>query len=473
MLSLSLIMMPSLLLSNSVQANDTLPSNIKQHLPTGSRNSILLQPVNASDLQVTESNRQLFPPASTLKLVTALAAKLALEDSFHYSTQLKKQGSDIIIHFSGDPTLSRNDLKKLLSQLAKTNNNTIKGDLWLDNRAFSGYERAPGWPWDILGVCYSAPSSAITLEHNCVQGSLYSNNNGTTRVHVPKHQPIEVTSKVTAVSRKQQQDKMCDLDLSAGADNHYHLSGCMIKREKPLPLKFAVQDTAQYTSQVITALLQELNIRLTGSIKVGAPNNKAKINTLAQHHSDSLHTLLIKMLQQSDNLIADNLTKTLGAHYFNQPGSFTNGSAAIKAILLEQAQIDLSQAQIVDGSGLSRSNRMSSHQMAQVLRYIWQHDKQLNLVSAMPTAGINGTLRYRPSMRKAPIKGQIMAKSGSLYGSYNMAGFGLDEKGQPSTLFVQFVSDYFPSNSTSNTSNIAPITSFEIDFYQAIIKQSK
>ena len=38
----------------------------------------------------------------------------------------------------------------------------------------------------------------------------------------------------------------------------------------------------------------------------------------------------------------------------------------------------------------------------------------------MPYSGQSGTLKYRKSMRKAPIKGQIIAKSGSLYGSHNM-----------------------------------------------------
>ena len=56
--------------------------------------------------------------------------------------------------------------------------------------------------------------------------------------------------------------------------------------------------------------------------------------------------------------------------------------------------------------------------------------QQLNLIEAMPTSGTNGTLKYRQSMRKAPIQGNIIAKSGSLYGSYNMAGFGLDKKGK-------------------------------------------
>lgn len=111
--------------------------------------------------------------------------------------------------------------------------------------------------------------------------------------------------------------------------------------------------------------------------------------------------------------------------------------------------------------------------MAQVLRYIWENDQQLNLVGAMPTSGTDGTLKYRQSMRKAPIQGNIIAKSGSLYGSYNMAGFGLDKAGNPNSLFVQFVRDYFPEEQDSEKPVEAPITQFERAFYKDVVEFSQ
>lgn len=153
--------------------------------------------------------------------------------------------------------------------------------------------------------------------------------------------------------------------------------------------------------------------------------------------------------------------------------SFNNGTEAIKQILLTKANIDLNKAQLVDGSGLSRNNRMTSQAMAQVLRYIWDNDKQLNLIEAMPISGTNGTLKYRQSMRKAPIQGNIIAKSGSLYGSYNMAGFGLDKAGNPNSLFVQFVRDYFPEEQDPEKPVEAPITQFERTFYKGVVELSQ
>ena len=442
-------------------------------LPVGSNTSLILQSLSGNSNQINTNTDAFYPPASTLKLVTALAAKLELGDDFHYTTSIARSGNDSILSFSGDPTLQRGQLKRLLAQYAKSQSKTINGNLYLDNSAYTGYQRAVGWPWDILGVCYSAPSSAMTLDSNCAQASIYTKDNGSTRVYIPAHYPIDVTTTAATVTRSGQKATQCDLELITTPDNAYKLSGCLIERKKPLPLKFAIQNPEFYTHQVVVSLLKELKIQVIGDVIVGKKTNAEKTTLVASHHSETLPELLDIMLKKSDNLIADNLTKTLGATFYVQPGSFNNGTEAIKQILLTKANIDLSKAQLVDGSGLSRNNRMTSQTMAQVLRYIWDNDQQLNLIEAMPTSGTNGTLRYRQSMRKAPIQGNIIAKSGSLYGSYNMAGFGLDKAGNPNSLFVQFVRDYFPQEQDKKKPVEAPITQFERAFYKYVVEFSQ
>lgn len=444
-----------------------------EKLPDGSSSSLVLQSLNSSNTQLTINSEGYYPPASTLKLVTALAAKLELGDHFHYSTTIHQSGKDAVIQFSGDPTLQRDDLKKLLSQYAKKQSQTIQGNLYLDNSAFTGYHRAVGWPWDILGVCYSAPSTAITLDSNCAQASIYTQDNGKTRVYIPVHYPVVVSTTADTVTKSGQKATQCELELLTTPDNHYQLSGCLVERSKPLPLKFAIQNPELYTQEVAQSLLKESGLTVKGDIIIGAKPSSNQIKVVAGHQSQKLPVLLDTMLKKSDNLIADNLTKTLGAKFYVQPGSFNNGTEAIKQILLTKADIDLTRAHLTDGSGLSRNNRMTAQSMVEVLRYIWKHDNTLNLIQAMPTSGVDGTLRYRQSMRKAPIKDNIIAKSGSVYGSYNMAGYGLDKKGQPSSLFVQFVRDYFPKKQDPDKPVERPIVSFEKAFYRDVIEFSQ
>ncbi|MFY2507744.1 serine-type D-Ala-D-Ala carboxypeptidase [Vibrio pectenicida] len=452
-----------------------------EQLPQGSRASLIIESLNQQDILFdTQNNDVFFPPASTLKLVTALAAKLELGDNFRYETRLEKINKDIVVHFSGDPTLTTEDLKQLFLIAKRNGLEQIDGNIWLDNSAFTGYDRAVGWPWDILGVCYSAPATAITLDGNCVQASIYTQDDGQTRVYVPEHFPVYVTTQASSVTKDHQESTQCSLELVTSPNNHYQLQGCLIKRSKPLPLKFAVQDPELYTQRMLSNMLSQLEIPFSGSVKIGTATegfqatSSQTTSNLATHHSLPLINLLTTMLKESDNLIADNLTKTLGAKFYIQPGSFNNGTQAIKQIIFAHTGIDLRDIPMADGSGLSRNNRFSSLTMAKILRHIWLNDEQLQLISLMPTSGESGTLKYRRSMRKEPIKGQIVAKSGSLYGSHNMAGFGLNHSGKPSTLFVQYIADYFPEKKKNDSPpTIAPITQFEEMFYRDVVSFSQ
>lgn len=409
----------------------------------------------------------LFPPASTQKLLTATAAQLELGANFTFNTTLSRSGQDIVIRFDGDPTLKTDDIRQLLLSMQQSGITNIEGDIWLDNSVFTGYESAVGWPWDVLGVCYSAPSSAITLDENCIPGSIYTNQDGSTRVYIPEQYPVVVTTRATAMNEEQQQQQLCDLELNAMQSNHYELNGCLSFRTKPLPLKFAIRNTALYAQNQVATLLKQLNIRLQGNIKIGAAGQDSA-QVIALKRSPLLADLIKVMLEESDNLIANNLTKMIGHHYYQQPGSFTNGAAAIKTILNARG-INLESAQLYDGSGLSRNNRISAGQLRDVLAYIAQNDSQLHLIDSLAKAGESGTLHYRRSMRQAPVKGAIIGKSGSLYATHNMAGFGLDKSGNPETIFVQLVTDYFPDPDSDNSE----LEQFERKLYQYIVEQSQ
>ncbi|WP_198927964.1 D-alanyl-D-alanine carboxypeptidase, partial [Vibrio crassostreae] len=102
-------------------------------LPDGSSTSVILESLSGVSNKMNSNNDGFYPPASTLKLVTALAAKLELGDDFHYTTSIARSGNDSIISFSGDPTLQREQLKSLLVQYEKSQSRAIRGNLYLDN----------------------------------------------------------------------------------------------------------------------------------------------------------------------------------------------------------------------------------------------------------------------------------------------------------------------------------------------------
>ncbi|WP_434356735.1 serine-type D-Ala-D-Ala carboxypeptidase [Parasalinivibrio latis] len=454
----------------AIPASAVPMSSVESLLPPGSQLSLVVDDLGTSKATVRKNADRLVPPASTLKLATALAATLALPEEFRFNTTLELSGNNVIFRFSGDPTLTRTNLETLVSNLKKRGIKQITGDIILDTSIFSGYERAPGWPWDILGVCYSAPSSAITVDHNCVQGAIYSEEGKQlTRVHVPSFQNITVSTDAAAVTKEQQKSSHCDLELYYDNQNTYRLSGCLTNRKKPLPLKFAVINPDKFASGIIHSALEKNGIQLAGAIKTGkAPSGRI----LATHQSNPLPALIREMVKDSDNLIADNLLKTLGSQIFHQPGSFANGSEAVKKVLEEKAGILLKNAVIVDGSGLSRNNRVSAHQLSQIVSYIYHHPK-LGLMGTLPVSGVDGTLKYRQSLRQEPVKGRVQAKSGSLYGTYNLAGIVKTEAGKD-VLVIQMVSDYFPERREDDSlKNVpSPIEQFERELYRAVINST-
>ncbi|MEC7942212.1 MAG: D-alanyl-D-alanine carboxypeptidase, partial [Pseudomonadota bacterium] len=63
-------------------------------LPDGSSVSLILQSLSDDSSELNPNSDDFYPPASTLKLVTALAAKLELGDNFHYTTSIVRSGND-------------------------------------------------------------------------------------------------------------------------------------------------------------------------------------------------------------------------------------------------------------------------------------------------------------------------------------------------------------------------------------------
>ena len=444
--------------------------NLESMLPAGSQLSLSIYDTSSKKSILTLDDDILLPPASTLKMATAIATTLAFPDNFTFKTKVYQSDKNIIFKFGGDPTLTRGNIRKLLQTIKNAGIKNIKGDILLDGTVFSGYEQAIGWPWDILGVCYSAPSSAISLDNNCVQGSIYSDKKKKiTRVFVPQHHPVSISSDVIAVSKEEQKEGLCELQLHYSQENVYKLSGCLAYRNAPLALQFAIQNPTKYAQDVLRAEIKNAGIRFKGQIKTGQLNKTAKLITT--HSSEPRDALLKRMLKDSDNLVADNLMKMIGHHYYKKPGTFSNGAMAMKMILKEKAGIDLTTAVITDGSGLSRNNRITGAQLIEILSFFYTK-KGEHLVSMLPVSGMDGTLKYRHSVRYPPLKESLKAKTGSLFGSHNLAGIFTNEKGH-NLLVVQLVSNYHPLDTGEEIDpSQTPITRFEKALFQALHNSS-
>ncbi|CNK36790.1 D-alanyl-D-alanine carboxypeptidase [Yersinia mollaretii] len=460
-------------------ANAAQVENYTQYLPDGANLALIVQKIGATSPAIDYHAQQMALPASTQKVLTALAALLQLGPDFRFVTTLESHGSitdgvlrgNLIARFDGDPTLTRQQLRNMVATLRKAGVKQVAGDLIIDTSVFASHDKAPGWPWNDMTQCFSAPPAAAIVDRNCFSVSLYSapNPGDMAFIRVASYYPVQMFSEVRTLAKGSPDAQYCELDVVPGELNRFTLTGCLTQRSEPLPLAFAVQNGASYAGAILKDELKKADIQIDGSLRRQTTPSPAG-SVLAQTQSVPLHDLLKIMLKKSDNMIADTVFRTIGHQRFGVPGTWRAGADAVRQVLRQKAGVDLGNSIVVDGSGLSRHNLISPATMMQALQYIAQHDQELNFISMLPLSGYDGTLRYRGGLHEAGVDGKVSAKTGALQGVYNLAGFITTASGQRMA-FVQFLSGYaVPPEDQKNRR--APLVRFESRLYKDIYQNN-
>ncbi|RZN45855.1 serine-type D-Ala-D-Ala carboxypeptidase [Escherichia sp. E13S3] len=448
-------------------------------LPAGANLALMVQKVGASAPAIDYHSQQMALPASTQKVITALAALIQLGPDFRFTTTLETKGNvengvlkgDLVARFGADPTLKRQDIRNMVATLKKSGVSQIEGNVFIDTSIFASHDKAPGWPWNDMTQCFSAPPAAAIVDRNCFSVSLYSAQKpgDMAFVRVASYYPVTMFSQVRTLPRGSAEAQYCELDVVPGDLNRFTLTGCLPQRSEPLPLAFAVQDGASYAGAILKDELKQAGITYSGTLlrqtQVNDPGT-----VVASKQSAPLHDLLKIMLKKSDNMIADTVFRMIGHARFNVPGTWRAGSDAVRQILRKQADVDIGNTIIADGSGLSRHNLIAPATMMQVLQYIAQHDNELNFISMLPLAGYDGSLQYRAGLHQAGVDGKVSAKTGSLQGVYNLAGFITTASGQRMA-FVQYLSGYAVEPADQRNRRI-PLVRFESRLYKDIYQNN-
>ncbi|MGM3173027.1 serine-type D-Ala-D-Ala carboxypeptidase [Dickeya lacustris] len=450
-----------------------------KYLPDGANLALIAQKVGATTPAVDYHSQQMALPASTQKVITALAALLQLGPDYRFTTTMESHGAlsngvlrgNLIVRFSGDPSLKRQQIRNMVQELKKRGLREIGGDVVIDTSVFGSHDKAPGWPWNDMTQCFSAPPSAAIVDKNCFSISLYSAAKAGENafIRVASYYPVHMFSEVRTLAKGSPDAQYCELDVVPGELNRFTVTGCLTQRAEPLPLAFAIQDGASYAAAIVKDELQQAEIHITGSLRRQSVPSAAG-TVLTQTQSEPLHDLLTIMLKKSDNMIADTVFRTIGHERFKVPGTWRAGSDAVRQILRQKAGIDLGNTIIVDGSGLSRHNLIAPATMMEVLQYIAQHDTELNYIKMLPLAGYDGTLRYRGGLHEAGLDGKVSAKTGALQGVYNLAGFITTASGQRMA-FVQYLSGYAVPPEDQKERRI-PLVRFETRVYKDIYQNN-
>lgn len=449
--------------------------SLSQELPQGASLGFVAKNLS-NDQIIADYNASTFMlPASTQKVFTALASKLVLGDQFQFETSVLTNGTiqhgvlngDLIVKFTGDPDLTSGQLYNLLAQVKKQNINQINGNLILDTSVFASHDRGIGWIWNDLTMCFNSPPAAANIDSNCFSVNLDANQpiGADVKFNVPTQFPIQVFGSVKVVGSDEA--PYCQLDVVVHDNNRYQIKGCIARQNKPFGLSFAVQDPDSYAAAIVQRQLNRVGIQFNGQVQM--PHQPQKGTILAQHLSKPLPDLLKKMMKKSDNQIADSLFRTVAYHTYKRPASFQLGAMALKRVLSTQAGVKFGHTIVADGSGLSRHNLIDPNTMLQALEYMAKNENTLHLMDTFPIAGVDGTISGRGGLIQAPLVKNVLAKTGSLKGVYNLAGFMTNARGEK-VAFVQFINGY-STGELENKTKRAPLVNFESKLYNAVYAQ--
>jgi D-alanyl-D-alanine carboxypeptidase/D-alanyl-D-alanine-endopeptidase (penicillin-binding protein 4) len=173
----------------------------------------------------------------------------------------------------------------------------------------------------------------------------------------------------------------------------------------------------EMAAPIVRTLLLQHGIAVAGQTATGkAPVGAA---VLWQHRSAPLWTIIQRMALVSDNHIAEQLLRAVGANASGF-GSLENGILAEKAFL-SSLHVDVRSLHIADGSGISDANRITAQALAAALRSMVSSGNAAAMAGLLPRVGLDGTVRWRPV---APdVAGSIVGKDGYIEGASGLAGY--------------------------------------------------
>jgi len=170
-----------------------------------------------------------------------------------------------------------------------------------------------------------------------------------------------------------------------------------------------------------TVLFDELvasSILIDGIVVAGITPSASKEIAVVSH---SIFDVLAHMNKESDNHSAITVFKVIGAKFSTPPGSVSKGESAVVEFLTSIGN-QRNRFEILEGSGLTRFNKVNSDMYIRLLKYMYDDTKSFDyFYSTLPIAGKDGTLRNR--MIGTEAENNVHAKTGTLNSVSALSGY--------------------------------------------------
>ena len=408
---------------------------------------VVIQSLKNGEYFYKRNEDKYFVPASNLKLFTTAAGLLALGSDYRFSTNIfingYKSGStlygDLIIQGRGDPTISgrfyNNDnyyvFDTWIDSLLDLGITNIKGNIVGDDNLFEDTGLGNGWSWDYETDWYSAQSSAISFNDNCVDLSIkydhkydsviVKSNPNLRSIIILNHVKLATGSEKTNISVVRER-----------GTNVITISGKMRKDADSILTYATVQNPTKYAMMVLKNRIEKRGIRVNGyamDIDDYERNiDSSDLELLFTGYSENLSKIIKVINKDSQNFFAEQLLKTIGLEKMGF-GSAANGIAAAKEIF---SKIGLNPENIImaDGSGLSHLNMVTPRQIVELLKYMYSNKNVFaDYFNSLPIAGVDGSLGKR--MQNTTAQNNVRAKTGYIAYVRSLSGYALTGDNEP------------------------------------------
>ena len=438
-LLLASLFLPLAFGANAAPVNTTLSPKVQQALKTNKLQndalSLVMIPLDGPGTPTVFNADVSMNPASTMKLVTTYAALEMLGPTHQWKTEFYTDGTlsngilqgNLYLKGGGDPKLNMEKLWLLMRDLRANGVQQITGDLVLD-RSFFEQPQLPVFDDDgnDKNKPFLVKPDSLMVNLKALR-FVARNDAGKVLISVePPIASIRIDNQVKAVNTKQ-----CTGDVrynpATQADGSVLVTvsgqladGCNSQTY------LSLLDHATYTAGAVRAIWKELGGSIQGQNRQAAVPKNAKL--LARAYSPDLAEIIRDINKYSNNTMAQQLFLSLGAQ-FRSDADGDDAKAAQRVIRQWLAKKGITAPHLVmeNGSGLSRAERVSAREMAQMLQAAWKSPYAAEFISSMPIAGKDGTMRKR--LKTTAMNGQAHIKTGTLNTVRAISGFSRDSNG--------------------------------------------
>ncbi|MBM4395150.1 MAG: D-alanyl-D-alanine carboxypeptidase/D-alanyl-D-alanine-endopeptidase [Deltaproteobacteria bacterium] len=365
----------------------------------------------------------LLNPASVSKVFTAAVAIERLGPDRTLETRVSLSGDGgataIAVEGAGDPSLTGADLAAL-ARCVKDAGVATAARVVVSGGPFDAATLPPAFDSRRTDSAYRAGVAGFQVDLNAIRVTVTPGAKGAppSVAVAPASGYVKVVNE--AVSRGKGKRKPLAVRTRVGADGRLvvHVTGSSPAKD-PFVAFRRVPDPIANAGAVFLAALSQAGVAPPARFEAGAPPPGARV--ACTHRSKPVRDLVVPMLKDSLNPIAESLLRLAGAEGAGGPVGFAEGAAALDAFNARTVGLEPGTCAFRNGSGLYDANRVSARAIVRLLDWIRRSPSGPAVIAALPVAGLDGTMKSR--LRGTALAGRVRAKTGTLDEVVSLAGW--------------------------------------------------